>query len=143
MPPLSVSNYTSLTQPSKAEEVAGPQVKTAPINLRAHEWHVYFEEKDDPVAFLEQLLVICTAQQIHPDLLVPQLPTLLRGHASLWCRNNRQRWFSWQQFESDFRAFYFPLDYSDDLEAQISRRLQQQGEAVNSYFTDLPPICRL
>jgi len=88
------------------------------------------------------MLEICTAQQIHPDGLIPQLPTLLRGHALLWFRNNRHRWSTWQQFEADFRAFYFPLDYADDLEAQISRRLQRQDEPVSTYFTDLQTLIR-
>jgi len=49
---------------------------------------------------------------------------------------------TWQQFEADFRTFYYPLDYYDDLKAQISRRLQKQGESVSLYFTDLQTMIR-
>jgi len=133
----------ALPLPSVAVEATGSQAKTAILSFRSQDWHVHFHEKEDPVAFLEQMLEICTAQQIHPDGLIPQLPTLLRGHALLWFRKNRHRWSTWQQFDADFRAFYFPLDYADDLEAQISRRLQRQDESVSTYFTDLQTlICR-
>lgn len=110
--------------------------------LKVEDWRIFFSEQDDPVAFLERLLEIFDSRGINPDLLLPQLPILLRGKPALWFRNNRHRWSTWKQFASDFRSFYFPLNYIDDLEAQISRRLHRSNETVNDYITELQTLIR-
>jgi hypothetical protein len=43
---------------------------------------------------------------------------------------------------TDFRLFYFPVSYQEDLEVEISCRLQRPTEAVTTYLTELQTLLR-
>jgi hypothetical protein len=103
---------------------------------------VTFNGKGDPVAFLERVEELCESDGVDADLLLPHLPGLLQGEAAAWCRNNRQRWCDWNGFVTDFRLFYFPVSYQEDLEVEISRRLQRPTEPVTTYLTELQTLLR-
>ncbi|KAJ8967491.1 hypothetical protein NQ314_002806 [Rhamnusium bicolor] len=46
------------------------------------------------------------------------------------------------KFTRDFRTFYFPVNYLEDLEADISRRLQKPDKPTTNYLTDLQTLVR-
>lgn len=70
------------------------------------------------------------------------MPEILQGEAALWFRNNRTMWRIWEDFTTDFKTFYFPVNYQVDLEAEISRRLQRPLESIPSYITDMQILMR-
>ncbi|CAH1379625.1 unnamed protein product, partial [Tenebrio molitor] len=108
----------------------------------APDWRVTFNGKGDPVAFLERVEELCDSDGVDADQLLPHLPGLLQGEAAAWFRNNRQRWCDWKGFVTDFRLFYFPVSYQEDLEVEISRRLQRPTEPVTTYLTELQTLLR-
>lgn len=113
---------------------------SSPLNIR--QWGVTYNGRSDPATFLERLEEICTAQNIQPDRLLPQLPEVLQGEAALWYRNNRGNYRNWEDFTREFRIFYYPVNYEVDLEAKISRRVQRTNESVIAYITDLQTLIR-
>jgi hypothetical protein len=120
--------------------VSTPERSSRPV--RVQDWRVTFNGKGDPVAFLERVEELCESDGVDADLLLPHLPGLLQGEAAAWCRNNRQRWCDWNGFVTDFRLFYFPVSYQEDLEVEISRRLQRPTEPVTTYLTELQTLLR-
>ncbi|KAJ8930356.1 hypothetical protein NQ314_016853, partial [Rhamnusium bicolor] len=46
------------------------------------------------------------------------------------------------KFTRDFRTFCFPVNYLEDLEADISLRLQKPDEPATNYLTDLQTLVR-
>jgi hypothetical protein len=79
---------------------------------------------------------------VDTNQLLSHLPGLLQGEAAAWFRNNRQRWCDWKGFVTDFRLFYFPVSHQEDLEVEISRRLQRPTEPVTTYLTELQALLR-
>ena len=137
----------------QAVQFAAPMPQAAPSSmcmpastsyppLDVQKWNIHFDDRSDPTTFMERLEEIFSAQNIDPDRLLPFLPEFFRGNAALWCRNNRHSWRTWTDFCQAFRGFYFPINYEDDLEAQISRRLQRPHEPANRYITDLQTLIR-
>jgi hypothetical protein len=120
--------------------VLTPERSSRPV--RVQDWRVTFNGKGDPVAFLERVEELCESDGVDADLLLPHLPGLLQGEAAAWCRNNRQQWCDWKGFVTDFRLFYFPVSYQEDLEVEISRRLQRPTEPVTTYLTELQTLLR-
>jgi hypothetical protein len=120
--------------------VSTPERSSRPV--RVQDWRVTFNGKGDPVAFLERVEELCDSDGVDADQLLPHLPGLLQGEAAAWFRNNRQRWCDWKGFVTDFRLFYFPVSYQEDLEVEISRRLQRPTEPVTTYLTELQTLLR-
>jgi hypothetical protein len=130
-----------LTQvPATSVPVSTPERSSRPV--RVQDWRVTFNGKGDPVAFLERIEELCDSDGVDADQLLPHLPGLLQGKAAAWFRNNRQRWCDWEGFVTDFRLFYFPVSYQEDLEVEISRRLQRPTEPVTTYLTELQTLLR-
>ena len=129
-------------QPSFAPQPSYVQVKTERPPLQTHRWKISFNGQGDPANFLERIEEICVAESILPDSLLPRMPDLLQGEAAYWFRNNRMSWRTWQEFVTDFRNFYFPINYQVDLEAEISRRLHKANEPVSAYLTELQTLIR-
>lgn len=107
-----------------------------------YKWNLHFSGTGDPATFLERLDELCTSENITRDSILPYLPELLQGEASLWFRNNKHNWRYWNDFQKAFRNFYFPVNYEVDLEAEISRRLQKPNEPSSSYITELQTLIR-
>lgn len=130
--------------PTPAITVQGQDIPVTHVTapLKIHKWNIQFNGRTDPVAFIERLEEICTAEGIVLDRLLPSMPELLQGEASLWYRNNRKNWHTWDEFLQNFRSFYFPINYAADLEIEISRRLQRPNESPHRYITDMQTLIR-
>jgi hypothetical protein len=130
-----------LTQvPTTSVPVSTPERSSRPV--RVQDWRVTFNAKGDPIAFLERIEELCESDGADADQLLPHLPRLLQGEAAAWFQNNRQRWCDWKRFVTDFRLFYFPVNYQEDLEVEISRRLQRPTEPVTTDLTELQTLLR-
>lgn len=129
-------------QPAIPSTFVTPGPATNQTPLKVHHWGLIFSGREDPAAFLEQLEEVLAADGIIPDRVLPHLPRLLRGEAAMWHRNNRTEWTNWAGFVDAFKAFYFPVNYQEDLEAEISRRTQKPTESVTAYITSLQALMR-
>ncbi|KAJ8949764.1 hypothetical protein NQ314_008117 [Rhamnusium bicolor] len=137
----------SLQLPPVARATAALPYRLAPESpaldpWQVHKWNTHFNGKGDPAAFLERLDEICSYTNIRQEQLLPVFPELLQGPALLWYRNNKSHWDTWAKFTRDFRTFHFPVNYLEDLEADISRRLQKPDEPATNYLTDLQTLVR-
>jgi hypothetical protein len=143
VPPVQTSTpsvLVPLSGPTTSVPVSTPERSSRPV--RVQDWRVTFNDKGDPIAFLERIEELCESDGVDADQLLPHLPRLLQGEAAAWFRNNRQRWCDWKGFVTDFRLFYFPVNYQEDLEVEISRRLQRPTEPVTTDLTELQILLR-
>lgn len=70
------------------------------------------------------------------------MPELLEGDAALWFRNNRTRRSKWSESTKNFNNFFYPVNYQEEFEVEISRRLQRQHEPANTYLTEMRTLIR-
>ncbi|KAG5862290.1 hypothetical protein JTB14_003096 [Gonioctena quinquepunctata] len=74
--------------------------------------------------------------------LLTALPELLYGKALLWYRSNKCFWNNWETFKETFRMAFYPVHYQEDLELEISRRIQGCSESAIDYIIDLQTLIR-
>lgn len=135
LPPTGTTMMMTQATPSPQSTLGEPAPKV-------HRWGLRFNGRNDPVEFLERLEEIILAEKISGDRVLPYMPQLLDGEAAMWFRNNRTTWNNWTQFVETFKIFYFPVRYQEDLEVEISRRLQRPAEPVMTYLTELQALMR-
>ncbi|KAG5862286.1 hypothetical protein JTB14_015425 [Gonioctena quinquepunctata] len=113
-----------------------------PIVLKTHRWNVKFNGQDEAAAFLERLEEISGTENISKYRLLTDLPELLYVKALLWYRSNKGFWDNWETFKETFRMAFYPVDYQEDLELEISRRIQRCSESAIDYIIDLQTLIR-
>lgn len=116
--------------------------QSRPENLEIFKWNLRFDGRSDPASFLERLEDIRLHYQATPESLLAALPQILEGDALQWYRNGHRNWSRYDDFLFEFRAFYFPVNYLIDLEAEIFNRRQRMGESVQNYVTELRTLIR-
>lgn len=136
-PPVTTAPNVIPTQPV-------PTFGTSQLTVaeRVRKWNVHFNGRTDAVEFLERLQDFQEHSGISTNALLPVLYEIFQGSALAWYRNNRTRWQTWENFVRDFRIFYYPVNYLEDLEAEISRRVQKPTEPAMTYVTDLQTLIR-
>ncbi|KAG5875949.1 hypothetical protein JTB14_038448 [Gonioctena quinquepunctata] len=113
-----------------------------PIVLKTHRWNVKFNGQEEAAAFLERLEEISETENIPKHRLLTALPELLYGKALLWYRSNKGFWNNWETFKETFRMAFYPVHYQEDLELEISRRIQRSSESAIDYIIDLQTLIR-
>lgn len=139
-------NPVQPTFPTKSEPPVIPttiplEEHPAHIATQVRKWGCHFDGKD-PLSFLEHLEEQCAAYGFREEQLLPGLPTLLRGDALLWYRNNRESWQNWADFRRDFTAQYLPPGYQRQLRREIQGRKQKTGETFTKYVTTVLTMMR-
>ncbi|KAJ8910889.1 hypothetical protein NQ315_014217 [Exocentrus adspersus] len=109
---------------------------------RVRKWNLRFNGKTDAVEFLEKLCEFQEHSGISTTALLPTLYEIFQGNALAWYRNNRELWSCWEDFVTDFKQFYLPVDYESFLEEQIYHRRQQPGESGRDYLVALQTLLR-
>ncbi|KAJ8910920.1 hypothetical protein NQ315_014254 [Exocentrus adspersus] len=109
---------------------------------RVRKWNLRFNGKTDAVEFLEKLCEFQEHSGISTSALLPTLYEIFQGNALAWYRNNRGLWSCWEDFVTDFKQFYLPVDYESFLEEQIYHRRQQPGESGRDYLVALQTLLR-
>ena len=138
-PPLITTTVAAPHSPSPSN-ISNSAPVPPPPKLR--KWNVFFDGRGDAAAFLERIEEICESGDVDINRILPQMPDLLRREPAAWFRNNRSQWHTWGRFSHDFRDVYLPINYRDDLEVEISRRIQKPHEPVSRYFTELQTLMR-
>ncbi|KAG5861941.1 hypothetical protein JTB14_026221 [Gonioctena quinquepunctata] len=113
-----------------------------PIVLKTHRWNVKFNGQEEAAAFLERLEEISEMENIPKHRLLTALPELSYGKALLWYRSNEGFWNNWETFKETFRMAFYPVHYEEDLELEISRRIQRSSESAIDYIIDLQTLIR-
>ncbi|KAG5866096.1 hypothetical protein JTB14_003698 [Gonioctena quinquepunctata] len=113
-----------------------------PIVLKTHRWNDNFNGQEEAAAFLERLEEISETENIPKHRLLTALPELLYGKALLWYRSNKGFWNDWETFKETFRMAFYPVHYQEDLELEISRRIQRCSESAIDYIIDLQTLIR-
>ncbi|KAG5864784.1 hypothetical protein JTB14_006608 [Gonioctena quinquepunctata] len=113
-----------------------------PIALQTHRWNVKFNGQEEAAAFLERLEEISETENIPKHRLLTALPELFYGKALLWYRSNKCFWNNWETFKETFRMAFYPVHYQEDLELEISRRIQRSSESAIDYIIDLQTLIR-
>ncbi|KAJ8910348.1 hypothetical protein NQ315_004547 [Exocentrus adspersus] len=109
---------------------------------RVRKWNLRFNGKTDAVEFLEKLCEFQEHSGISTTALLPTLYEIFQGNALAWYRNNRELWSCWEDFVTDFKQFYLPVDYESFLEEQIYHRRQQPGESGRDYLVAIQTLLR-
>ncbi|RZC32552.1 hypothetical protein BDFB_013025, partial [Asbolus verrucosus] len=109
---------------------------------QVRKWNVIFDGKVDAIAFIERVKELADNYQIPNGELLRALPEMLRKQVSLWYRNNKQQWNSWYDFLADFKSYYFPTEFRDDLEEEISRRMQYKNESGKDFLVHMQTLIR-
>lgn len=105
-------------------------------------WNISFDGKSDAVAFLERIEELSEEYGISRRQLMRALPELLKGQAILWYRNRKHAMSTWNEFLEEFQTFFFPLEYKEDLEEEISRRSQRPQESGRDFIIHLQTLIR-
>ncbi|KAG5900174.1 hypothetical protein JTB14_035319 [Gonioctena quinquepunctata] len=113
-----------------------------PIALQTHRWNVKFNGQEEAAAFLERLEEISETENIPKQRLLTAPPELFYGKALLWYRSNKCFWNNWETFKETFRMAFYPVHYQEDLELEISRRIQRSSESAIDYIIDLQTLIR-
>lgn len=118
--------------------------ETATLCNTVRKWNLRFDGRrdTDAISFLERLHEFMESYEILPDRILKALPELLKDSALLWYRNNRNAWMNFSDFLRDFQFQYFPQGYLLNLEDEIRRRTQGDGELFKHYAIALCTLIR-
>ncbi|XP_045782201.1 uncharacterized protein LOC123878875 [Maniola jurtina] len=105
-------------------------------------WDISFDTTEDPVEFLERVEELADTLKVNKDKIIHVMPRCLQGQASLWYRNNKQDWKSWQDFIECFKLYYYPRNYEKNLLETIINRHQEAKESFVQYLTDIQTLIR-
>lgn len=131
--------------PSAAQETSsGPLPTPFDFDLlnQIRKLNIVFDGKTDPVSFLERLEQLQEEYGITGQQLLRTLPGLLQGKANLWYRNYRDQWKSFYDFLEDFKTFFFPPDYRDNLEEIISKTYQDRHTTARDFILNMQTMIR-
>lgn len=118
--------------------------ETASLCNTVRKWNLRFDGRPqaDPISFLERLQELLEAYNLQPDDFLRALPEILKDGALLWYRNNKGLWRSFFDFLRDFQLHYFPPGYQQNLDDEIRRRTQGDGEPFRQYIVALSTLIR-
>lgn len=104
--------------------------------------NVSFDTKDDSIEFLERLKEVAQICDEDVNHLVQVLPFCLRGDALLWYRNNNTTWKTWEEFREDFKLYFVPRNYEENLMGKIIAKKQTFRETFVEYLNGIHTLIR-
>lgn len=109
---------------------------------KVRKWGVKYEGDKDPLCFLERIEELAACYSIPRNNLLNYMPELFKGGALLWYRNNKQNWVTYEDFVDDFKLFFLPPRFFDNLEDDIRNRVQRPKENFVEYVTAIQSLMR-
>ena len=107
---------------------------------RIRKWGTRYDGGAGAAEFLQRLGDLQHSYMVTPAQIIQCLSEILKGRALGWYRLRRTEWQSWDDFVTDFRAFFLTAEDENELEATIVRRVQRPGEAATDFILDLLPL---
>ena len=105
-------------------------------------WNVKYDGGKDPLMFLERIEELGTCYGISKENLLVTMPELLRQDALSWYRNNKSLWEKYSDFIADFKLFFLPPRFFQNLEDDIRNRKQRQSEKFVEFVTHIQSLMR-
>lgn len=109
---------------------------------KVRKWSVKSEGGKDPLCFLERIEELAMCYSISRDNLLNFMPELFKGDALLWYRNIKQNWVNYDDFVDDFKLFFLPSRFFENLEDDIRNRVQRPNENFVDYVTAIQSLMR-
>lgn len=109
---------------------------------QVRKWNVRFNGRSDAVEFYERIEELMNSYKIPECDMLQALPEMMKDSALEWYRNNKNNWEKWSDFLEDFKAHFFPRQYTYYLEEQIRTRKQGENEPVRDYVTAIQTLLR-
>lgn len=106
-------------------------------NLGINKWGIKFSglnSKDSVMSFLEKVTELCEARQIKETDLFTSAVDLFSDSGLIWYRNIKKDVHSWSQLVDCLKRDFLPVDYEEDLLAEIRARTQGPNENVIFYI---------
>ncbi|KAI8129545.1 hypothetical protein CVS40_0907 [Lucilia cuprina] len=159
---LLIENLRAMSEPSE-KELKVPTVRvsreSSPVCFRektdigsdnhsevcdkVRKWGIKYDGGKDPLGFLERIDELATCYSIPQHTLLNFMPELLKGDALSWYRNNKTSWKSYSDFVCDFKLFFLPTRFFENLEDDIRSKKQGAGESFVEYVTAIQTLMRL
>lgn len=112
---------------------SSPPVRSVPV----YKWGIQFSgpsNKESVMSFLEKIADLRESRNISEEELYTSAIDLFTGTARLWFRSIRKETSSWDDIVRCLRRDFLPVDYEDDLWAEIRSRTQGPKENVLQYI---------
>lgn len=110
---------------------------------KVRKWGIKYDGGKDPLGFLERIDELATCYSIPRHTLLNFMPELLKGDALCWYRNNKEEWKTYSDFTDDFKLFFLPTRFFENLEDDIRNRKQHIKENFVDYVTAIQTMMRL
>lgn len=130
--------------PQEPRDQPNPQQATESVHVHKHvpvaRWGIQFhgETKDLSLgAFLERVNELKEARHITEDQMWLEASDLFTGPASVWFRSVKRRLTTWKELIAELEREFQPLNYDDQLKAEILCRTQGADERLGIYFASL------
>lgn len=143
-PASAMRNYSGISIPHEATSRDDRSVPptTASLCDIVRKWNLKFEDKEDPISFLERLTELLEAYEIPVDRILRALPEIFKGNALLWWRNNHALWRNYREFIRDFENQFLPPGYYRNLDREIQERTQGEQEPCRSFVVAISTLIR-
>lgn len=105
--------------------------------ISVNKWGIKFSglsTRESVMSFLERINECCEARHISQEELFTSAVDLFTDTALLWFRNIRKEVRTWVELVSCLKRDFLPVDYEDDLRAEIRSRTQGLSENVLFYI---------
>ena len=141
----STSSYKEMANEKPQQSLKSslpPTEEMALICDKVRKWGVKYEGGKEPLIFIERIEELAKCYNIPLNVLLSMMPELLRNEALLWYRNNRSNWDSYQDFLSDFKLFFLPINFFENLMDDVRKRMQGMTEKFVDYVTNIQSLMR-
>lgn len=109
---------------------------------KVRKWGVKYDGGKDPLCFLERIEELATCYSIPKNNLLNYMPELFKGDALAWFRNNKNNWKVYKDFVEDFKLFFLPNRFFENLDDAIRNRVQKPNERFVDYVTEIQSLMR-
>jgi Retrotransposon gag protein. len=119
-----------------------PRISAFELLNQIRKLNIVFDGKTDPISFLERLEQVQSEYEITDAQLLKTLPGVLQGKAYQWYMNYKHNWSTCDDFVQDFKTFFYPSDYRDNLEEMISSKYQAKQETARNFILEMQTMIR-
>lgn len=130
---------TNIRQPTKLDS---QNLNYGSMLNQVRKWDVRFDDKMDPLDFVERLEELADAYGIPQDVLPRAMPEVLQGKGLQWLRNNKKPWLHWGDFKHDFLKFFLSSLYRESLDDKVRQRFQGSNELFKDFVIAMQTLMR-
>lgn len=127
------------------KEDPSPTISSYPTDFRFHFFSSLKFDNTTSLSAEDFLLRINEkrkASKISEEELLLYLPELFQDTPLNWCRLEIDNWTQWNDFETAFRATFFPPNYQEKLKKEIEKRTQGEYEKILDFAISLKTLMK-